>query len=328
MLEFGHLRYILTAAENGSFRRAAALLQVQQSTISRAVQHVEDELGVSLFERRRNGIYPTDAGRQFCRDARVILEQLELTKRTASAAGRAEVGVVRIGILTSLAGGFLRELLRAYSLQHPGIELDIRDGHRDQHVAAIRNRKLDIALVTGDCRIAGCETATLWDERVLVALPKNHRLAGNTQINWSDLRDEHFIVSRFAPGLQVYEYIRNRAAVSYIHIDITCKSVAQETLMNLVAMGYGITMIAAPWAAMKLPDLLLRPLASPADIVSFSAVWAPQNDNPALRRFISVAHMLAGCIRRGASDWAFGTNEFTPHERSPSASGQIPDRSP
>lgn len=53
MMEVGQLRYIIAAAENGSFRRAAKFLQVQQSSVSRAIQQLEDDLGVSLFERQR-----------------------------------------------------------------------------------------------------------------------------------------------------------------------------------------------------------------------------------------------------------------------------------
>ena len=98
--------------------------------------------------------------------------------------------------------------------------------------------------------------------------------------------------------------------------------------MNLVGLGQGITLVSAAWADVKLPDLVLRPLIDPADIVPFSAVWSHQNDNPALRRFISVAHTLAGRVRRGTSDWASEAMGLTPLGSELSAGGQKPDPSP
>ncbi|SEA57428.1 LysR family transcriptional regulator [Pelagibacterium halotolerans] len=303
-IETEQLRYVIAAADNGSFRQAAKSLGLRQSSISRAIQQLEDKLGVSLFERQATGSRLTDAGRRFLSEARPALEQLELAHKAAGAAGRAEIGVVRVGILTSLAGGFLRELVRSYAIQNPEITIDIRDGGRDEHVGAIRRRKLDVAFVIGDCRVADCEISPLWEERVHVALSKGHTLAGNQQLDWPDLRGECFIVSRFAPGPEVHDYIIRRTADYSTNTEILYKAVAQETLMNLVGLGQGITLVSAAWAGIKLPELVLRPLIDPADMVRFSAVWSPRNDNPALRRFISVAHTLAGRVRHGTSDWS------------------------
>lgn len=68
--------------------------------------------------------------------------------------------------------------------------------------------------------------------------------------------------------------------------------------MHLVGLQEGITLVPSAWKAVKLPDLVLRPLIDPADVIPFSAVWSHQNDNPALRRF---PHAGRG-RRGGASD--------------------------
>ncbi|WP_293327741.1 LysR family transcriptional regulator [Parvibaculum sp.] len=320
----GKFRYVLAVADFGSFRRAAGALGVRQSSVSRAVQQFEDELGVSLFERRTSGAHPTDAGRRLLYEARPALEQLELACKIAAAAGRAELGIIRVGILTSLAGGFLREMLRYYAMRHPDILIDVQDGGPDEHVSAIRKRSLDIAFVTGNRSVTDCEIALLWEERSYIAIPKDHMLAGKHRLDWPDLRNERFIVSRFAPGPEIHEQIFRRAAVHGTYPEVLYKAVGQETLMNLVGLGQGITLVSAAWINVKLPDLVLRPLIDPADIVSFSAVWSHQNDNPALRRFISVAHTLAGRVRRGASDWAPEAKGLTRLGSEPSVAGRMP----
>lgn len=304
MPQFAEIRHFLAAAENGSFRQAAASLGVQQSSVSRAVLRLENELGVSLFERQNTGVILTDAGRRFLSEALPALKQLDHARHLANAAGRAEIGVVRVGLLTSLAGGFLRRLIATFQNRYPQILIDVRDGGREEHVAAIRVRELDIAFVTGAGTVQNCETAELWTERVHVALPKGHRLAKRRKLDWVDLRGEQFIVSRMAPGPEVHDYIVRRGADYSTYPEVLYKAVVWETLMNLVGLGQGITFVSAAWLDVKLPDLVLRPLTDPADIVPFSAIWSPRNDNPALRRFISVAHTLAGRVRRGTSDWS------------------------
>ena len=77
-IDLRNLRHFVATAENGSFRRAANVLHMQQSSVSRAVRQLEDALGVSLFERRVSGAQLTDAGHRLLRDVRPALEQLEL----------------------------------------------------------------------------------------------------------------------------------------------------------------------------------------------------------------------------------------------------------
>lgn len=246
----------------------------------------------------------------------------------AAAAGRGDTGIVRVGILTSLAGGFLRELVHSYVIQNPDVRVDVRDGGRDDHVAAIGSRELDIAFLTCVGDIAHCEAVELWRERVHVALPRDHDLARRRKLDWQDLRGEAFIVSRAAPGPELHDYIVRRIADHNTLPHIISKDVAQETLMNLVGLGQGVTLVSAAWAAVKLPGLVLRPLTDPEDIVPFSAVWSAENDNPALRRFISIAHVLAGRVRRGASDWTADTLSLASDGSGPSAGERRPDPSP
>jgi DNA-binding transcriptional LysR family regulator len=97
----------LLVGEYLSFRRAARVLGVRQSAVSRRVRELEDELGVSLFERDRAGVRVTNAGALFLEQARNALEQLSHAATAAEAAGRGAVGKLSVGILSSMGGSFL-----------------------------------------------------------------------------------------------------------------------------------------------------------------------------------------------------------------------------
>jgi hypothetical protein len=88
--------------------------------------------------------------------------------------------------------------------------------------------------------------------------------------------------------------------------DISREGVAHGSVINLVGLGFGIALVAAGWATTVYPGVVFRPLTDAADILPFSAVWMMENDNPALRRFVTAAHLLAGRVRPGTSDWANG----------------------
>lgn len=295
------LRYVLASAEQMSFSAAADALGMKVSSISRRVRNFEDDLGISLFERTTSGVRLTDAGSRFLDDIIPVLQMAETVLQRAGAAGRVEEGTVRVGIITTLGGGFLRELITAYRRCYPGVHLDIVDGGRRDHLRAIRSRQLDIAFFTGSSPLAGCDVEEFWRERVHVAVAVQHPLAGSNVLDWLQLRDEHFIVSAMEPGPEVHDYIVRRAADYSRYPEVTYHHVTEETLMHMVAIGQGITLVSEGWANMAYPDLALRPLTAAEDIVPFSAVWSPSSDNPALRRFLSFARDMAARqrVRRG-----------------------------
>jgi DNA-binding transcriptional LysR family regulator len=292
------LRYVLAAAEQTSFSGAACALGMKVSSVSRRVRDFEDAVGIAMFERTTAGVRLTDAGSRFLDDIIPVLQMAETVLQRAAAAGRVEEGTVRVGIITTLAGGFLRELISSYRRCFPGVQIIILDGGRREHLRAIRVRQLDIAFFTGNAPVAGCDVEEFWRERVHVAMSAEHPLAGSNAVDWPQLRQEQFIVSTMEPGPEVHDYIVRRIADYSTYPEVTYRHVTVETLMHMVAIGEGITLVSEGWTSMAHPDLAMRPLTAAEDIVPFSAVWSPSSDNPALRRFLSFARDLA--IRRGS----------------------------
>jgi DNA-binding transcriptional LysR family regulator len=112
-MNFRHLRYFVAASDHGSFRKAGATLGVQESTISRRIRDMEDGLGSALFHRHSGGVCLTVAGQRLLSRARKVLRYVNEGAEIVDAVGRAKEGHLRIGIFSSLASGFLPDLLRA-----------------------------------------------------------------------------------------------------------------------------------------------------------------------------------------------------------------------
>jgi DNA-binding transcriptional LysR family regulator len=283
-IEFTTVVQALAVAEHLSFRRAAEALGVCQSSISKRVRSLENCLGVDLFDRHNAGVTVTNAGRHFFEHIRLALGNIDSAVTSASMAGRVERGSLKIGIFSSLASGFLPELIRAYSIRHPEIDVSIVEGAPSENLALMRAEQLDIAFVNGEPRARDLDAARFWSERVFVVLPDTHSLCGKDAIHWEDLRTEHFILSRSEHGVAIHDYVIQRLAALDHRPRVRRSPVARDTLIHMVALGQGISLTSEAIIAMPFPQVAFRPIAGQSDILPFSGVWLLRNSNQALRR--------------------------------------------
>src|SRR5689334_25215624 len=148
-LNLDQLQHAIAAADYGSFRQAAEVLSIKQSTISRSIQLLEHNFGGDLVEPSSGGVRATPAGRYFLRVARSIVEQLDALAATTRASGRGEAGRLAVGFCTSLAAGNLRASLLDLLQKFPQIELATVERRRAHLITALRNGVLDILILTG-----------------------------------------------------------------------------------------------------------------------------------------------------------------------------------
>ena len=102
----------LSVAEHLNFRHAASALGVSQSSVSTRIKQLEQDLSIALFERRHRGVRLTEAGQHFLEHVATGIEHLDHAVRTAGAIARGEQGRLCVGLYSSIAAGFLAELLR------------------------------------------------------------------------------------------------------------------------------------------------------------------------------------------------------------------------
>jgi DNA-binding transcriptional LysR family regulator len=290
-IELRHLRYVVAASKCGSFRRAAVSLGIEQSAISRRIRDLEDELGASLFNRHSGGVILTHAGKKFVRHARQALSEVSFAADDIGPIGRGEEGAVRIGIFSSLASGFLAQMLRAYSDRYGNVRIDIIEGAPSDHISAVRRHRLDVAFVTGTPSLTDCDAAQLWTERVFAVVPDAHPLSERKSIRWEDLRAETFILSEGDPGPEIHDFLIKHLADLGVHPAIERHRVGRDNLMQIVSFGRGVTLTSESTVATQFPGVVYRQLEG--EMLPFCAVWSPNNDNPAWRRMLSLARLTA-----------------------------------
>jgi DNA-binding transcriptional LysR family regulator len=165
-----------------------------------------------------------------------------------------------------------------------------------------------VAFLTGTAECPGCEDQHLWSERIYVALPTDHPRAGDVEVHFGDLTGESFIVSESAPGEEIHDYLVRRLADLGRHPDIHQQGIGRDNLMQLVALGRGLTITSEATTAAQFPGVVFRPIAG--EILPFRAVWSPSNDNPAFHRLLNLARSMAKPAKAAKADVT--TSELNP----------------
>lgn len=287
VIELRHLRYFVAAAEHGSFRKAANELGRSQAAISRCISDLEDKIGASLFHRHTWGVSPTYAGQRFLHRARKAIRAVCEGACDVGAVGRGEKGCVRIGVCSSIASGFLRELLRTYVDGYGNVRIELVDGSPNEQVAAVRQLRLDVAFIAGTREWTNCERTPLWSERIFVALSERHDLAVCEEVSWQDLSVESFVVTEVAPGQEIHDHLVRELTGLGQQPDIRVQSVSRDNLLPLVALGRQVTLVSEAMTVARFPGVAYLPIAG--DVIPFSAIWSSRNDNPPFRRFLAMA---------------------------------------
>ncbi len=288
------IQYALEVSRQGSFNRAAQALGVDQSAVSRRIRAFEDSIGVSLFERTGNRIRETVAGRKFLYDARQTLERLDMAARSARSAGEGVEGEIRIGFQISLTDDFLLDLFLEFRKNFPTIMLRFFDIFDDSVASLINDRQIDLLLRTHQSQERDLQSQVLWDRRAYVVMPAGHRLEKKQRIEWLDIKDEHFLARiNTASETFVCENFRKRGWEP----SIEAHPLKQGDLQELAGLGLGIMILGSRKYPPSRRRLVMRPLARRSDKINFYGLWSDRNDNPAFRRFLSLARKRAAPSR-------------------------------
>lgn len=294
-LELRTLMLAVATADEGSIRSVATLRGIAASAVSRRIRALEDVLGVSLFERRRNGLRMTPAGERFLTTVRHILSELETATSEARYAGIAASGRLVIGTYFSGSTGYFRDALVRFLRQHPHVRLTLVDGSRPDLLNAVREGRADIAILLASSSEAGLEQVALWQEAAVLGLPESHRLAPRTQIKWESLSAETFIVTRRGLGPEMRARIQDLLLFEH-EAGFQIHDVNSDGLLNLVGTGLGITVLVKSITNGRYPGVVLRPIGHEGGptIIDVAAYWDPKRDNPPLRRFLALLRQVRG----------------------------------
>jgi DNA-binding transcriptional LysR family regulator len=242
-MELRHLRYFVAVAEALNFSKAARALHMAQPPLSRQIQQLEDEIGVSLFLRNRGGVVLTDAGRIFLQQAQTILDQATHAVASVRRVAKGELGILRIGIGSGL-GHAVKLVLVEHAKKYPEVVIECLDILSTLQNTALCEREIDVGFLRPPIDTEHLVSETLFDEPFSVYLPRSHRLARHRKLRLAQLKNEPLLLYDRAVSSGVYD----KTLELYRQAGLTPKIIRTRTAPYeeagalLVAAGKGMYM--------------------------------------------------------------------------------------
>jgi DNA-binding transcriptional LysR family regulator len=256
------LRMLREVARRGSLTAAAERLGYTQSSLSRQVAIMERAAGHPLLDRHARGVRVTEAGEIVLRRAEAVLAELEAAEQDLDdLRGRPPAGRLRVGAFSTALGALVPRALAAFSARRPRTRVELREGISPGLVKRAADGRVDVAIVTAaDESRPTLEIIRLLDDPLLIAVDREHRLAGRASVSPDDLRGERWISAgkdSRSPLLGAWTASSWTPDIAYFARDWTAK-------LGLAAAGLGITIVPGLAVPILPPTLALVRIDHPA----------------------------------------------------------------
>jgi DNA-binding transcriptional LysR family regulator len=237
------LRLLRAVAAQGSFTAAATTLGYTQSSVSRQVAALEAAAGTRLFDRRARGVRLTDAGAALLVHAVAVTDRLDQARNELEGIRGLTAARLRLGAFSTALAALVPRAIATLQIRYPELAITLREGTTPALLRRLESGAADLAVVAALCGQrpdpARFTFEPLFEDRLLLVLPRDHPLAGSGSVEVRQLEHEPWIAATPDPDgvlLGVWPALEWRPHVAYIAREWTAK-------LGLVAAGLGITVL-------------------------------------------------------------------------------------
>ena len=287
LLEFRHVASFLVLAEELHFGRAAARLHLAQPSLSEQLQRLERRIGVQLVARTSHRVWLTPAGEAFQREARRLLNQLDLAVEAARQAGAGLRGRVRIGFNYPAGQQILTPTLAILSERHPEVATSLVARHTLGQLAALRADQIDVAFVYGALRERGLCQRPIMTLPVVGLCANRHPLASRGPVRWAELAEHRCILPSRSTSPAMYDAVVAAARLNGIDLSTADTFDDGDAAAVMVASQEVVIFASRTRAeAVASAGVSTVPLIDPVPQVTVHAVWRDEEVNPAVPIFL------------------------------------------
>jgi len=265
------LRYIVAVARERHFGHAAQTCFVSQPTLSVAIKKLEEELGVTLFERGPGEVSVTPVGQRVVEQAQRVLEEASRVKELAAAGHDPLAGTLRLGAIYTIGPYLLPKLIPVLRRMAPAMQLMIQENFTHRLAEMLKQGEVDVIVVALPFAEPGVATRAVYDEPFLVALPQGHALEKKRHITSDELARESLLLlgSGHCFRDQVLDLCSNVQRSKRGALARTLEGGSLETIRQMVASGVGVTV---------LPATAVQPGESSGDLIRIRPFARPVPD--------------------------------------------------
>ncbi|MFH7338082.1 LysR family transcriptional regulator [Streptomyces hygroscopicus] len=276
------LAYFAGVARHEHVTRAAQEMNVPQSTLSRAMARLEQDLGVELFARRGRTLVLTTAGRTFLASVERALGEVERAAEEVRADADPATGKVAFGFLHTMGAETVPGLLHAFRAEHPRIRFSLVQNYGEAMLEGMRAGRLDLCLTSPVPDAPDLVARRLDEQKLRLVVPADHPLAGRRRIRLAEAAEENFVTLEPGYGLRrITDALCREAGFTP---RIAFEGEEAETLRGLVAAGLGVALLPPP--TVPRPGVVELTVTAPRAVREIGVAWpADRPDTPPVAAF-------------------------------------------
>lgn len=293
-MEIRHLRSFLAVAEHLHFGRAAEQIHLSQPALSVQIRALEDAIKTPLFIRNRRRTILTPAGELLREDARDILARVEVAGMRAQRADRGQVGIIRIGIISTAASLLVPPVLMRFRKLYPEVVFDLENILTAKQITHLQERRLDIGFVRMPIVADGIDLIPVHSEPFILIVPTSHRLAKKPHIKLKDLGGEDMVLYSRNKAPSFRDQLMGMLERAGIKPKIVQEAGEMYTLVSLVSAGLGISILPKSVELYRVPGVVIRALPGRLPHAQIALAVHRDNSSPFVHAFVDLAKSIHG----------------------------------
>lgn len=294
-MNINQLKYFIAVAEYRSFSKAAEQYFLTQTAVTQQVQKLEETVGVQLIDRKTRPISVTPMGNVFLKEARAIVNRMDMAVLRTREASTGITGTLRIGYTKGYEHSNLTVKLRQFHHEYPNVLITCSRCDTDALASGLIDGQFDVIFTwdsTNICKDEAVEYQLQERVRLVVAMYGSHPLAQRTGLTRADLRDEiNLFMSPSSTGDSLGdEYFIKLYQNAGYYPNILLRSNDVESILMMVSAEEGISIL--PVSCIRrlseVDNLVFVPLLGENETEDILAVWRKEDESPILRTFLEM----------------------------------------
>ena len=279
------LRYIVALARERHFGRAAEKCFVSQPTLSVAIKKLEEELGITLFERHTSDVSVTPLGARIVEQAQRVLEETAAIRHIAAQGKDQLASPLRVGAIYTVGPYLLPQLIPIMHKRAPNMPLLLQENYTVKLGELLRSGELDVAVLSLPFADTGIVTRAVYDEPFRVVMPADHAWSRKAKIPAAELCNETLLLLGAGNCFrdQVLQTCPRMSGSGASNIQQALEGSSLETIRHMVASGVGITVLPSTAAESKSaasPLVAVRPFGAPQPSRRIALAWRTSFPRP------------------------------------------------
>ncbi|THE10514.1 LysR family transcriptional regulator [Bacillus timonensis] len=240
-MDFQQLTNFLVLSKVQNITKAAKILSLTQSALSKSIARLEQDIGVTLFERNSRGVSLNTYGNIFLEHANRAVQEMTDAQEKIHSIVDSTSGIISFGFIPSLRPSFVPNLIRHYLQESPGVRFQLSQGVTGEIIRKLETTEVDLVFCSPQDKVENISAISIINEELFLVVPKNHSLSNRNFVDLSEVANDPFV--HYHKDLPLRHVIDKFCQDAGFFPKVEIEGSEDEIICGLVAANCGVALI-------------------------------------------------------------------------------------